>query len=614
MHLHIIGGLFLIVSMATPNPKIDSLKNVSADLTPGKERIDAKNQIAQLFFEQRSDSSLYYADQALREASAITYEKGMANAYLIKGKFTCYLGAMTEGMEFYKESIRLNEKIKDEFGIARGYHYMGNALSNIGDYETPLEYYKKAIPIYEKLGEEVLEAMAYNNMGWVHSELGEISKALEMHTNAQRLAEKINHAPSLMDTYHELGYNYLLRKELEKAEDIFMMALRIANQSNQMDRISIAYGDLALLYGEKEDHRKALVYHLKDLALQYEMKLDRDLPLIYNNLGTTYFKLQQYDSSIFYSQEALKLETKFRDEYNMALSKINLGSSLAAIEKTKEAEITLTEALTLAKKMDHMELIINSLEQLYLLYNAKGYYWQALEFHQKYTLYKDSLFNSEKSKQIAEIETKYETEKKEQLILALSLEKQNAEIRRNAYLISLISSVIIGGFFIFWLRYRVVKNKQMREKEKQIAEEKISRFQIELRNYTDKMIEKNLRIETLNEELTNLKMTVSTACPNYEDNIEQLMQSTLLTEQEWTEFKKKFVQVHPGFFAYLKVNYPDLTETEQRLFALGKLQLSNKEIGAMLGISGSSVNKSRYRLRKKLGLSPDEVYDLISSF
>ncbi|OBX23707.1 helix-turn-helix transcriptional regulator [Bizionia sp. APA-3] len=88
-------------------------------------------------------------------------------------------------------------------------------------------------------------------------------------------------------------------------------------------------------------------------------------------------------------------------------------------------------------------------------------------------------------------------------------------------------------------------------------------------------------------------------------NIETLMSSKILTENEWTEFKNRFNKVYPAFLVQIRKNYQDITNSEERLICLEKLNLKTKEIGDILGISKESVVKSRYRLKKKLNVDRD---------
>jgi len=75
-----------------------------------------------------------------------------------------------------------------------------------------------------------------------------------------------------------------------------------------------------------------------------------------------------------------------------------------------------------------------------------------------------------------------------------------------------------------------------------------------------------------------------------------------------------FEQVHKGFFIRLKEKLPNLTQAETRLICLTKLQLDTKQMAGILGVSNSTIKQSRYRLRKKLGLSEeDNISDISES-
>lgn len=71
-------------------------------------------------------------------------------------------------------------------------------------------------------------------------------------------------------------------------------------------------------------------------------------------------------------------------------------------------------------------------------------------------------------------------------------------------------------------------------------------------------------------------------------------------------FYSNFEKIYPNFRQSLKKANPNISENELKLCALIRLNLSSKEIGQLLNITQDSVNKARYRLRKKLGLSSSE--------
>ncbi len=80
----------------------------------------------------------------------------------------------------------------------------------------------------------------------------------------------------------------------------------------------------------------------------------------------------------------------------------------------------------------------------------------------------------------------------------------------------------------------------------------------------------------------------------------------LLTEDDWSKFADAFEMIYDGFQWRLRKKVPDLTPAELRLMCLIRMHLSSREIARRLGISQQSVNISRYRLRRKIGLEHHE--------
>ena len=79
-----------------------------------------------------------------------------------------------------------------------------------------------------------------------------------------------------------------------------------------------------------------------------------------------------------------------------------------------------------------------------------------------------------------------------------------------------------------------------------------------------------------------------------------------LGQDHWKEFETYFTEVHPHFYNALNKKYPNLTSGEIRLCAFIKLNFSTKEIAAITGKTAASIDVSRSRLRKKMGLNTSE--------
>lgn len=84
----------------------------------------------------------------------------------------------------------------------------------------------------------------------------------------------------------------------------------------------------------------------------------------------------------------------------------------------------------------------------------------------------------------------------------------------------------------------------------------------------------------------------------------------ILTTDDWRTFRKLFEQRYPEFFDNLIAAFPKLSAAEIRLLTLFKIGFDANEMANILGISSSSVYKSRYRLRKKLGLVEEDDLEM----
>ncbi len=123
--------------------------------------------------------------------------------------------------------------------------------------------------------------------------------------------------------------------------------------------------------------------------------------------------------------------------------------------------------------------------------------------------------------------------------------------------------------------------------------------------------DKNKQIEELEEELRSTLQQAEEASRTEQNNqqLSQLYQLKILTEDDWHNFKILFDKVHPGFINRLRAQIPDLAPAEERQFLLIKLNIDNKEAADMLGISAEGVKKNRYRLKKRFGLDDQANLD-----
>lgn len=128
----------------------------------------------------------------------------------------------------------------------------------------------------------------------------------------------------------------------------------------------------------------------------------------------------------------------------------------------------------------------------------------------------------------------------------------------------------------------------------------------ELANQTMGIIQKNEFLLEVKEELQRIsKIAAEEKIRKRLAGLTRNINKEIDNKQQQQLFETYFEEVHFDFFQRLKNRFPQLTPREMRLCAYIKMNLTSKEIAALLNISDRGVEISRYRLRKKMELARD---------
>ncbi|MES2777992.1 MAG: 7TM diverse intracellular signaling domain-containing protein [Bacteroidota bacterium] len=157
------------------------------------------------------------------------------------------------------------------------------------------------------------------------------------------------------------------------------------------------------------------------------------------------------------------------------------------------------------------------------------------------------------------------------------------------------------------LENQKISTEMLAEKNRnELLHEKLETNQRELASTTLYMVQKNEMLATLKTQIQELnKQYPGQKHPGLR-GIESLLQTNLYLDSDWSKFKLHFEQVHPQFFENLQARHPSLTKNEIRLYAYFHINLSTKEIAALLNIDPASVRRAKTRLYKKMAISEGE--------
>ncbi|AXY77593.1 hypothetical protein D3H65_28015 [Paraflavitalea soli] len=416
------------------------------------------------------------------------------------------------------------------------------------------------------------------------------------------------YAGGLAECYYRFG-------EYEQAIKHYKEALAVPAYWNNVFYFTAVENSIALCYQQLKQYDSAIYYFNRSHASAAAVKDSFYMSLSYGNLGYTYH-LQGKDML------ALPL---LLEDYEGSMKAREWGSAINAAMvlvtiylrqgKVSEAQRYLDLARPYVYQWGGAVLYKNWYENLYRYHQYKGNDALALQYADSLLLYKDSLAVIRGNRTLNQAKLKVETEQHLKAINELEYQRRQEVFIRNSLLIVLLLTCIIG---LLWVnRQRLKRNKELqlsamaREKDRQ----QLAFAQQELTGYTNKLKEKNELIEQFRQELEQLQQHGLQENKERMENLHQLLNATILTEEDWRTFRDLYEKVYPGFFIRLREKMPDLSAADTRLIALTKLQLPPKDMAAMLGVSYDAIKKARQRLRKKVNLpeegSLDELVNLI---
>jgi tetratricopeptide (TPR) repeat protein len=301
-------------------------------------------------------------------------------------------------------------------------------------------------------------------------------------------------------------------------------------------------------------------------------------------------------------------------EYSRVLN--NKAAFYVDLKRYREAIPLLEESInmniTSGRKINLTWNYINLAQAYYGIGNFK----KAYDYQNIRIQYADSIVNKENLEKINELETKYQTEKKEaeialqkEEIKTLNEKAKVDKLTKGLYAGGMASALALFGLSVFGYRQRIKKNRIAREKQEEIYRQEIAHKKKELASQTLHLVQKNTFLEELKENLENLKNSPDKFKMEFR-RIVMLLKKEKASDKDWETFKTYFSEVHNDFDQKLKTLYTDISEKEIRLAAFLRMNLTTKEIAATLNVLPDSILKSKYRLKKKLGL--DKETDLTS--
>lgn len=359
------------------------------------------------------------------------------------------------------------------------YASLGSYYRRQGNFDKALFYHKKAVQVAEnhlaKTDPALLPrilAGQYNSMAVVNFDRSEYEQANQLALMALKLCQEHNIAQTEGAAYLIIGNIQLHYNQLQQAQNSFLRSYELATKVNDTYRKGVALGNLGivnlkLLEKNNKDpkaYANAIKYYNEALVIAKKQNDNQAIAARLSNLANTENTVGHYQLAQKYILQALEYAARSQSKILELQTSTTLARNYLNLGDTHRAIQTAQKALKLAKELSNekeLPALYDILEQASL---AQNDFKKALDYQKLQLAAKDSVFSQNTNQKILELQSKYESEKKQRKIEQLSAENElNAvNIQRKNILITSSAFVLLSliGAFYFWKRQHNLKAQQ----------------------------------------------------------------------------------------------------------------------------------------------------------
>ena len=425
--------------------------------------------------------SLAYAHIALEKAKLEPDKKDLFDAQRAIGFIYEDNTLVHKAIETYENAIKTAEILGDT-ALSTIFNDLAIVSRKQGNYRAAYSYYDKTIFHAKRINDTLMIESSFHGLAQLHKEVGIYDKAIDYYLQSLALSEKCNNMINIIVSHNDISEAYLRAKEPEKAlqhvEKAYQLAISYYKTHPLEEDAKVQLASVINRYGhilvERKNYDQALSKHEEALnvykGISYKSYIARSLMYIAN----IYMLKGDYYKADIKFKECLNYESLFLVSDLIELY-YKIGTFYIQIKQIARAEHAFNKSLILANKYDNKEFAQRANYQMFLIYLEKHENVKALNYLNIANNLSDSLYNTEKTRRTAELEFKFDIEKKEHEINNFRLREGDARLRENRLM--LIASIIVFAMIILFMVYTM----QMRGKNFRTLEMKNEEVELQYR-------------------------------------------------------------------------------------------------------------------------------------
>jgi serine phosphatase RsbU (regulator of sigma subunit) len=440
-------------------------------------RVQALAELCVSFRSSVPDSGFYYAHQTLALATQFNYRRGEGLGLLRIGSVYYHTNQLDSALYFYHRALQIFVDLPDGSNLASTLNNIGAAHSLRGEYKAALGYYLRAEETAKHFGD--IKGQAYSNV--------------------------------------TLGSIYRIRGDTVRALDHYLIARRIYEQVGDKGGMSISLQSLGGLYSGQRKYDSAILMYRGAMRLRTELGDRSGVGHNLNKIANNHRLMGNLDSALYYANQAMGTYLVTKDQNGRASVYLNLAQISQLRGNCDTALVQAQEAYWRCQKFNFREGLQQAAYVLATCHAKQGNFAQAYRHQAEYLAIRDSIFDQENNRLIAQLQADMENQSRRELISEID-GLENKRFWQGLALGGVGLALVVAIGFVYAL-LRNVRQKQAANQLLAEQKQEIEQKSLILQAQTDEILAQRDALNAKNNEIARKNDDIM-ASINYAERIQ----------------------------------------------------------------------------------------------